>query len=262
MNRAQTPARRFSFGSERDQDSLASQIQGRLQRGLDALGERLSRPGRRLETIAERQYGQVEALIGLYSTLDIALPLPPMRGFPVSPDFACSLASLIAVRRPDTIVELGSGVSTLIAAYALKKNGAGRILSLEHDREWCRKSAELVRQHGLESTATIVHAPLTPVTIVGEHWMWYDTSVIDDRTPIDMLVIDGPPANIQRLARYPAVPLLRDRLSARAVIMLDDADRPDEREIVSRWNREFGPYQIERPATEKGLAMLTSGVSA
>ncbi|HZL04081.1 MAG TPA: hypothetical protein VFE45_01440, partial [Coriobacteriia bacterium] len=92
------------------------------------LALRLARPlTRAIDDSIWRHYQQVEALIGLYETLDIGLPLPPMRGWPASPDFARELACVIAETRPQTIVEIGSGVSTLVAGYALKKNGMGRV---------------------------------------------------------------------------------------------------------------------------------------
>jgi hypothetical protein len=52
---------------------------------------------------------------------------------------------------------------------------------------------------------------------------------------IPMLVVDGPPRATGAAARYPAFPLLQSVLAQKATIVLDDADRPDEEEIVSRW---------------------------
>ena len=52
---------------------------------------------------------------------------------------------------------------------------------------------------------------------------------------IDLLVVDGPPGLLRPQARYPALPVLRERLSPGASILLDDTHRADEREIVRRW---------------------------
>jgi len=54
-------------------------------------------------------------------------------------------------------------------------------------------------------------------------------------THIDILVIDGPPAETQPQSRYPAYPVLRPQMSGTAVILLDDSGREDEREAVRRW---------------------------
>ena len=37
------------------------------------------------------------------------------------------------------------------------------------------------------------------------------------------------------IARYPAVPVLLDRLSSTAAVVLDDMVRQDEQEVVRRW---------------------------
>jgi hypothetical protein len=71
-----------------------------------------------------------------------------------------------------------------------------------------------------------------------------------------MLIIDGPPGNIQHLARYPALPLLFHLLSDDVVVLLDDAFRADEREIVKRWLKEFGGFSLEEIDAEKGAAIL------
>ncbi|MES9855801.1 MAG: hypothetical protein ABW166_04240 [Sedimenticola sp.] len=41
-----------------------------------------------------------------------------------------------------------------------------------------------------------------------------------------MLVIDGPSGFIQKHSRYPALPLLFDKLSNNGMVFLDDAARP------------------------------------
>ena len=241
-------------------------VEGILSR--EAFRARYDRVFRRLTRAAaedidvalRRQYAQIEALIGLYATLDIAIPLMPMRGFPMSPDAASIIATDIVTRRPKTIVELGSGVSTVIAAYAAKKIGSSRVVSLEHDGAWARRAQALVRDHGLESFAMVRHAPLQRTSIAGEDWQWYDLGALADVSTIDLLVVDGPPARTQRLARFPAVPVLYDSLAPDGVIMLDDADRADEQETVRCWQRQFGPFGIERPAAEKGLVVLSRRV--
>lgn len=49
------------------------------------------------------------------------------------------------------------------------------------------------------------------------------------------MVVDGPPESSSTLARFPALPRLIQRLAKNYIGMLDDADRPSELEIVSRW---------------------------
>jgi hypothetical protein len=58
------------------------------------------------------------------------------------------------------------------------------------------------------------------------------------------------------MARFPALPLLRERLSDRAVVVLDDLIRSDEQEIVSRWLTAYPELDDQRLKLEKGVAIL------
>jgi hypothetical protein len=41
-------------------------------------------------------------------------------------------------------------------------------------------------------------------------------------------------------------------------VMLDDADRPGERQVVDRWLALDGRLRVERPFAEKGLAVIST----
>jgi hypothetical protein len=77
--------------------------------------------------------------------------------------------------------------------------------------------------------------------------------------PIDLLVVDGPPGNIQKQSRYPALPLFYRQLSDRSTIILDDGLREDEQRIVARWEREFDNLSIQFLSLEKGAYVIHKG---
>ena len=208
------------------------------------------------QAVGDNLYRQLEALLSITSILPLRYPLPPMRGWAISPDFGGLLVSLILKTRPQFVLELGSGVSTLLIAYCLQKIGSGRVVSLDHDEKYCEQSRNNIKDHGLDGFAEIIHAPLTKVQLDEEHWDWYDTAHFDPDSTIDMLVIDGPPGQIQDISRYPALPLLHEYLSEDAAVLLDDAARADEKIIVERWCREFPELAHEFIPAEKGAAVL------
>jgi predicted O-methyltransferase YrrM len=201
-------------------------------------------------------YRQIESLFYLFSTLKFKHPLPSMRVWAISPDFANIVISLIRECRPKLVLEIGSGVSTLISAYCLKENKEGVIVSLDHDKQFAALSAANVAKHGLQDITTVHYAPLKEVIINDKSWLWYEMKQLQNLKSIDMLIIDGPPDRTQRLARYPALPILFSLLSDDAVILLDDANRPDETEIVKRWIKDFHDFSLEIIDTEKGTAIL------
>ncbi|MCW3064342.1 MAG: Methyltransferase domain, partial [Solirubrobacterales bacterium] len=67
---------------------------------------------------------------------------------------------------------------------------------------------------------------------------------------IDLLLVDGPPAFEPEIAlsRYPALPVLAERLAPDATVVLDDIDRPGELAILETWERDCDFRFEVRPA--------------
>lgn len=203
---------------------------------------------------AQSLFAQLQALSALERLLGLDLPLPPMRGWAGSPDFLLFLARRMLETKPNVVVECSSGVSTVVAARCLQRMGVGHVYSLEHDAAYAEKTRRLLGEYGLQSWATVLDAPLT--TQPGST-PWYADGVLPaDLSPIDLLVVDGPPAATAPMARYPALPRLIDRMAPAFAILVDDADRADERAMLERWRREIPGIQLTRIAAEKGLALV------
>jgi predicted O-methyltransferase YrrM len=201
-------------------------------------------------------YSQVDALFSIFSLLNIRHPLPTMRGWPVSPDFVKVLMSVIFEIKPMVVAEAGSGVSTLISAYCLEKNGRGSVVSMDHDEQFAEQTRKNLVLHGLDSLATIHYCPLADMAFGDESYPWYAAPINTIPNVVDLLVIDGPPANMGAMVRYPALPVFFDRLADGAVVLLDDAARPGERKIVERWINEFNCFEYAYLDTEKGTVVL------
>jgi len=210
---------------------------------------------RRLQ-IAGRDYRQVESLFSLFSSIQFKHPLPPMRGWAISPDFANLIIKVLAERRPRTVLELGSGISTLIVGHWLKGAGSGRLIALEHDRAFASKTQADLVSHGVQEFASVCNAAITRQQLGDGNWLWYETAALDQLTSIDVVIVDGPPGDLHSLARYPALPILSRKLSPGAVIVVDDFNRADEREMVSRWLRDEPRLSLEEVPCEKGAALL------
>jgi predicted O-methyltransferase YrrM len=215
----------------------------------------------RVRSEADSAYQQVEALFSVLAMLDLRAPLPPMRGFAISPDFARTLVSVIASRKPRLLLEAGSGVSTLIAAYAIERFGFDcRIVSLDHDERYAESTRASLEKHGLAHAATVVHASLLPVAIAGEEWSWYDLRALQGIDKIDLVVVDGPPAGDgSPMARYPALPLLAPLLNDHAIVLVDDGARAGEEAVVHRWKQEFPGLHVDAIENEKGTFLIEVG---
>jgi len=144
------------------------------------------------------------------------------------------------------VVELGSGMSTVVIARLLAQRG-GTLASVEHDSAWAKLVREQLEQEKLAGRAQVLAAPLEPHerSWSGEHWYSRD-AIATLPGAIDLLLVDGPPGFTAETAhsRYPALGALASRLTDDAVVILDDAERQPEREIAERWHEEMPDWQF------------------
>jgi len=212
---------------------------------------------RKTEEDLEEERRQQQAITAIHELIDIRLPLPPMTGRAAQPELASTIMEYIFMLQPKFILEAGSGASTVITCYCLEKLNEGRILSLDHDETYRKKTQELLQRHGLEPFGEVIYAPLRDYDLNGKSWQWYDLQKFGGSRTIDLLVVDGPPVKTQSMARYPALPLLHEHLSDQAVVILDDAARRSEWQCVERWLEEFPEFVLEYRHNRKGIAVLS-----
>lgn len=132
------------------------------------------------------------------------------------------------------VVECGSGASTVWTAAALRHRGGGHVTALEHDGDYAEQTRHELARRGLSEYATVITAPITDLPGAPGRG-WYDTSMVSDLGPIDMLFVDGPPGSTDGHARSPAWPHFAAEMVADGLVVLDDTDREDEQQIVEAW---------------------------
>lgn len=202
------------------------------------------------------QAQDIQDLQFIQSAIQPVRPLPYLTRWSCSPALAARLIGLIQEHRPARIVELGSGVSTLVMAYAARSVGSGRITSLDHDLEYAAITRRELRAHGMTDLATVHDAPLRPVDTTRGSRAWYDPSVLDGLEEIDLLVVDGPPRKSGPDARWPAFDLLRSRLSPGAIVLLDDTARSDEDASVASWTSAAAEDGVRQLFCRKGVTII------
>ena len=196
-----------------------------------------------------QSYRQGEAFSQLVALLKFSAPIPPTRSWAASPDLLLTIADLVRIHKPRLVVELGSGVSTLIVA----KSGAKKIISMDNSEEFADKTRELLKAHSVRGVEIRV-AELAP-HVSGVDW--YDTSKFNDLKRIDLLIVDGPPGSKNPNARKPALSELIGRLSPRAVIVIDDVNRDGERELAEAFEEALPNHVLTIYPHEKGTAVIS-----
>ncbi len=167
-------------------------------------------------------------------------------------DYLARLISEAEVAR-GTIVECGSGLSTILLAAIVRQTGA-QLHSLEHNAEWQQRVSATCAAFGLANN-TVHYAPL-------QNYGEFDWYTVPDSLPADisLVVCDGPPSDT-RGGRYGVLPLLAGKLTSECKVLLDDANRPPEQAILSRWETEFNTTW-ERRDTARGFARVVVGSPA
>lgn len=178
----------------------------------------------------------------------------PWSGASLRPTTIAYLLNDITIHRRSSIVECGSGLSTLFIATQLERLGrTAGFVSVDHDASWQEIIREELERRGVGHRVQLVHAPLTNTEHAWENeGAWYDTTILDREIPsegIDLLFVDGPPANRSGLAhaRFPAVPFFQSRLDPACKVVLDDGKRRGETEIASKWASLLGrSFKLDR----------------
>ena len=217
-----------------------------------------------MPTDAERVFGDAAALSALG-----ALPGPylPWGSGAMRPSGLVLVCNDVVLNERRRIVELGSGISTVLLARLLAQRSptGGRLAAIEHDARWARWVAGQLAREGVGDDVVVIEAPL-PLghpAVDEQLWWWYDETAVAagldtafGGEPIDLLIVDGPPAFAvgHGTSRYSALPVLRERLAPGATVVLDDIERPGEQVVLERWEHEFGLRFDRRPA---GVAIAT-----
>ncbi len=208
------------------------------------------------EQRARHQFNQFEAYNYLRDRLKLHQGIPYTTDWSAAPDFLKLIVDHALEHQPSTIVECSSGTTTLMLARCCEINGVGHVYSLENGEEYAEKSRRHLNRYCLNEQATVLYAPLQTHHLNGRDYQWYALEGLPDNS-IEMLIIDGPPGFIQPHSRYPALALLQSKLAAGCTIFMDDAARPEEREIVKMWQREIPGLQHRHLSTERGCALLS-----
>lgn len=201
-------------------------------------------------------FSQIEATIQLESIYGFDHVLPPSRGWAASPDLLIQVIDAIRTQKPKLVVELGSGLSTVWIAKALKENGGGKLVSLDHEDFFANKTAEVLAKSGLSEWVDLRVSSLEEQIWPEGSELWYAPSTYQDLTDIDVLLVDGPPKRKGiKTYRWPAMWALDSKLSKNAVVILDDAFRDAELELGQTW-AERSNFEFNLPALEKQAVVL------
>jgi hypothetical protein len=193
---------------------------------------------------------EFDALHQIHRRFPIDGPLPLLGGWALSPTGLLQVLDLAMAGAVRTVVECGSGVSTIYLAWLLRNEPGSKLISLEHEPDFAHVIRERLHGLGLDDTAEVRFAPLEPTTVGDWTGDWYALDAVRDLGGVDLLLVDGPPQSSGQWARYPALPLFESWMSPTGIIVLDDANRSEERAILDAW-LEKSHWKTHRSSTPR-----------
>ena len=152
----------------------------------------------------------------------------------------------IIINQRKSIIEFGSGVSTLAISNLIKKNNLKcSFVSIEDNKEWFDYINSFLSRNNLRNNVKIIYAPLESSDLALGDNLWYSMQALNNgiskESKISLAIIDGPAAWKPkiRLSRYTAVPYLINFLAEEFSIYLDDTNRKGEKEVLSLWHQKY-----------------------
>jgi len=152
----------------------------------------------------------------------------------------------IIINQRKSIIEFGSGVSTLAISNLIKKNNLKcSFVSIEDNKEWFDYINSFLSRNDLQKNVKIIYAPLESSDLALGDNLWYSMQALNNgiskESKFSLAFIDGPAAWKPkiRLSRYTAVPYLINFLAEEFSIYLDDTNRKGEKEVLSLWHQKY-----------------------
>lgn len=170
-------------------------------------------------------------------------------GWALDPWTAHELAAHLDRTQPRTVVEAGSGASTILLAEYAARTGA-RIVALEHHPTHAALTADSLHERGLADFVDLRRANLVQHNTAAGTFRWYDTELPDR---VDFALVDGPPGTVGRGA---ALFALWPSLTGDWTVWVDDGARDGERAAVKAWERHM-PITTRTVDLPKGLTVIT-----
>jgi hypothetical protein len=199
---------------------------------------------------------QLEAFFDIQSYFESGQVIGELHGWPISPDLGLYLIQELENNSYDLVIEFGSGTSTQLISKSLRAI-ASRLpnrskvvqVAFEHFEQYYQNTLSILQQSGLSEYVSLYFAPLKDyIGPDGSNYLYYECeeslktlSVSINMTSPNILVfVDGPPASTGKHARYPALPLIIKYFpDSRIDLILDDYNRPEEKEVVEKWVSEL-----------------------
>ncbi|MFC3415141.1 O-methyltransferase [Algoriphagus hitonicola] len=164
------------------------------------------------------------------------------------------IANDIIINRPKSIVEFGSGISTVILSNIIAENEIDtKFFSIDNNKEWQRLIALDLKN------VSLIHFDISEENEYSYNGKgkWYGIPKDHDLLNInfDLAIIDGPSGSLCKYSRYGSLNFLKFRLNSNGIIFLDDVDRNEDVFLLKEFEKSFDFALVETFGKYSRMAM-------
>lgn len=157
----------------------------------------------------------------------------PYNAWSISPQGMMVIVNHVLVNNVKTIVEFGTGISTVFLHNLSVKNNLGlKIISVDHDAAWQKTIREKYKAEQVEYIQCPVNRKMK---FKNKEFLWYDEAPLKgiDRQKTDLVIVDAPIGTGSPYERAGAFEFFKDELSRKNFsCYLDDTNAAALKEIM------------------------------
>ena len=154
-----------------------------------------------------------------------------------------------SINLPGPVLECGSGATTILLGILCGRRNI-EVWSLENSPEWQERVTEALDTNEISG----VHVCTSPLIDYGD-FVWYEPPLAQMPKQFSLVICDGPPGDTKG-GRYGLLPVMGDRLPPGSTILLDDAGRPGELELIRKWEAEAAFQTVLIPTDGSQYAVM------
>jgi hypothetical protein len=178
----------------------------------------------------------------------------PVSDFTMNPVNLQALVARVEASHPHLIVEIGSGLSTVLLGGVVGGWG-GRVVSFDQDPQWLALCQRHIAAAGVGDHVSLhgLYGSVDAVAIARQ--------AAGPGQGIDFLVVDGPYDPDHVGAREREAMRFKELLAPHATVYLDDTNRPMERRLIERLRSLFPQASVEVRESSTGFALIDLGAT-
>lgn len=166
------------------------------------------------------------------------LPFPYPGKWALALDSCRFLAEVIHQLKPDSVIEFGSGYSSLIIAEELRKNGAGILHSIDNSRTWSERARESASKYAAGAYVHFFRFPLGLRFYGGQPSIGFriPRAFYAGKSLYDVAFIDAPHVDVNRDGSlYEIAP----HMKTGGLIICDDCNAEYMKWTLARWEERY-----------------------